>query len=86
VAGPCHGRLRYLARLRAGFTDTERRRLSDVLAAVRDRSRPVVPCPHPGRWLEPELVCQVNYLDRMPAGRLRGASFHGLLADNACIL
>jgi ATP-dependent DNA ligase len=78
VAGPCHGCLRYLAQVRTGFTDAERRRLAGVLAAVPGRSRPLVPCPHPGRWLEPELVCQVNYLDRTSAGRLRGASFHCL--------
>jgi ATP-dependent DNA ligase len=86
VAGPCQGRLRYLARLRTGFTNAERRRLAGVLAAVRSRSRPVVPCPHAERWLEPELVCQVNYLDWTPAGRLRGASFYGLLESNACVL
>jgi len=86
VAGPCQGRLRYLARLSTGFTDAERRRLAGVLAAVQGRPRPVVPCPHPGLWLEPELVCQVNYLDWTPAGRLRGASFHGLLEGNARVL
>jgi multidrug efflux pump subunit AcrA (membrane-fusion protein) len=43
------------------------------------RSRPVVPCPHRGLWLEPELLCQVNYLEWTRAGRLRGASFHGML-------
>ena len=37
VAGPCQGRLRYLARLRTGFTDAERRRVAGILAAVRGR-------------------------------------------------
>jgi len=38
-----------------------------------------VPCPHRGLWLEPELLCQVNYLDWTRAGHLRGARFHGML-------
>jgi len=74
-----NGLLGYLARVRTGFTDAERRRLASVLAAARVRSRPVVPCPEKGHWLEPELLCQVNYLEKTRAGRLRGASFHGLL-------
>jgi len=79
VAGQHNGSLRYLARVRTGFTGAERRRLASVLAAARVRSRPVVPCPEEGLWLEPELLCQVNYLEKTRAGRLRGASFHGWL-------
>ena len=79
VAAPWSGRLRYVATVRTGFTDAERRRLPAVLAGHR-RARQVVPCPYRGLWLEPELMCQVNYLEWTRAGRLRGASFHGMLA------
>jgi bifunctional non-homologous end joining protein LigD len=78
VAAPWSGRLRYVANVRTGFSDQDRRCLPAVLAS-RARAGPVVPCPHRGLWLEPELVCQVNYLEWTRAGRLRGASFHGLL-------
>jgi bifunctional non-homologous end joining protein LigD len=78
VAAPWLGRLRYVANLRVGFTTEDRCRLQAVLAG-RGRARPVVPCPHRGLWLEPELLCQVNYLEWTRAGHLRGASFHGLL-------
>jgi bifunctional non-homologous end joining protein LigD len=81
VAGQHNGSLCYLARVRTGFTDAERRRLADVLAAARGRARPVVACPEKGLWLEPELFCQVSYLERTRAGRLRGASFHGWLTE-----
>jgi bifunctional non-homologous end joining protein LigD len=79
VAAPWAGRLRYVANVRTGFTDAERRRLPAVLAG-RGRARPVVPCPYRGLWLEPQLMCQVNYLEWTRGGRLRGASFHGMLA------
>ena len=78
VAAPWADRLRYVANVRTGYTDHDRRSLAAVLAC-RGRSRPVVPCPHRGKWVEPELVCQVNYLEWTKAGRLRGASFHRLL-------
>ena len=78
VAAPWQGRLRYVANVRTGFTDEDRRRLPALLAGL-GRAGPVVPCPHRGLWLEPELLCQVNYLDWTRAGHLRGASFHGML-------
>jgi ATP-dependent DNA ligase len=80
VAAPWGGSLRYVANVRTGFTDQERRRVATLLAS-RGRTRPVVPCPHSGLWVPPDLVCLVNYLEWTRAGRLRGASFHGWLED-----
>src|ERR1022692_3415261 len=79
VAAPWGGPLRYVANVRTGFTDQDRRRLPALLAG-RGRTRPGVGCPHRGLRVEPELLCQVNYLEWTRAGRLRGASFHGMLA------
>ena len=79
VAAPWGGRLRYVANLRTGITDQDRRRLAAVLAG-RGSARPVVGCPHKGLWVKPDLVCEVNYLEWTRAGHLRGASFHGMLA------
>ena len=78
VAAPWEGRLQYVAHVRTGFSDHDQRRLPTVWAG-HGRVQPVVPCPHRGLWLEPELLCQVNYLEWTRAGRLRGASFHGML-------
>jgi bifunctional non-homologous end joining protein LigD len=78
VAAPWGGRLRCVANVRTGFTEHECRRLAAVLAG-RGRTRPVVRCLHRGLWVQPDLVCQVNYLEWTKAGRLRGASFHSLL-------
>jgi ATP-dependent DNA ligase len=81
VAAPWDGRLRHVANVRTGFTDQDRRCLSAVLAS-RSRTRPVVRCPHRGLWVEPDLLCQVNYLEWTRAGRLRGASFQGLCCEH----
>jgi len=67
------------------FSPTSLIRLAGVLATARERARPVVPCPEKGLWLEPELLCQVSYLERTRAGRLRGASFHGWLGGQSCV-
>ena len=78
VAVLCEGRLRYVADLCSGFTDALRRRLSSLLAE-RVQARPAVPCPEPAVWVRPELYCRVRFLAWTRGGRLRGASFGGLL-------
>ena len=38
-----------------------------------------------GTWVEPELFCQVRFLEWTHAGRLRGASFQSLLSETGQI-
>jgi DNA ligase D-like protein (predicted ligase) len=78
VAAPHEGKLQYVADLRVGFTEAARTEVQALLAG-RERSRPVIPCPEKAVWVEPELYCQVRFLDWTSHGRLRGASFAGLL-------
>ena len=47
---------------------------------ARTRQQPIVPCRKQAVWLEPELYCRVRTLGWTRAGRLRGASFAGLIA------
>jgi DNA ligase D-like protein (predicted ligase) len=77
VAAPWQGRLQFVAQVRMGFTGPERRQLAGWLAAL-SCPRPVVPCPVRGRWVKPEVFCQVRYVEWTPKGRLRGARFQGL--------
>jgi len=81
VAALREGVLRYVANVRTGFTSQQRRDLPR-LSESRRRSRPIVPCPHRGLWVEPDLYCQVRYLEWTRAGRLRGASFRGWLSSS----
>jgi bifunctional non-homologous end joining protein LigD len=81
VAAPWGGQLRYVTTVRTGFSVAERSRLATLLSS-RGRARPVVPCRQRGLWVEPELLCLIQYLEWTRGGRLRGASYHGLLQDS----
>ncbi|MGE3806362.1 MAG: hypothetical protein AB7K24_16965 [Gemmataceae bacterium] len=82
VATVQDGKLCYVAELTCGFTNAARAELKTRLAG-RVRRRPAVPCPHRGTWVEPELYCRVRFQHWTPAGRLRGASFAGLIEDSS---
>jgi ATP-dependent DNA ligase len=78
VAAVQGGQLRFVAALRSGLSAALRERLAGLLAG-RGCRRPVVPCRRRARWVRPELYCQVRFWGWTSAGRLRGASFAGLL-------
>jgi bifunctional non-homologous end joining protein LigD len=80
VASVHQGALRYVAQVTSGFNDRMKTDLERRLAGRR-RSRPVVACPHQALWVEPDLYCRVRFQQWTPGGRLRGASFAGLLHD-----
>ena len=82
VAAPRHGSLRYVARLRSGLRERDRTELAALLAQ-RQRQRPIIPCATRGAWVEPELYCRVRFLGWTASGRLRSASFAGLLTPVA---
>jgi ATP-dependent DNA ligase len=82
VAALRDGRLRYVGRLRSGFTMAARVQLQTQLAA-RVRPTPVVPCSVPGVWVEPTLFCMVRFLEWTRQGYLRGARYRGLLDEAA---
>jgi DNA ligase D-like protein (predicted ligase) len=84
VAAPRDRQLRYVASLHAGFTSAMHAQLSALLA-THIREQAVVPCPERATWVEPELFCQVRFLEWTHAGRLRGASFQSLLSETGQI-
>lgn len=71
-------RLQYVAELTSGFTQQARRQLASRLRELT-RSQPAVACPKRAAWVEPQIYCQVRFLERTQSGRLRGASFCALL-------
>ncbi len=77
VAASLHGRLSYVANVCSGFSGSVRTQLQPLLAQ-RVRSQPVVPCPRRAVWVEPDLYCQVRFLEWTRGGRLRGTSFQRL--------
>ena len=78
LAAQHEGMLRYVGEVNCGLTRKERAHLAGLLS-VRVRPSPVVPCRKQAVWLEPELYCKVRSLGRTKSGRLRGASFAGLI-------
>ena len=71
-------RLQYVAELTSGFTQQARRQLAPRLRELI-RSQPAVACPKQAAWVEPQIYCEVRFLERTSSGRLRGASFLALL-------
>ncbi|MDN5362898.1 MAG: ligase 1 [Moorella sp. (in: firmicutes)] len=78
------GRLVYRGKVGAGF---DRREEQELLAGLQ--RLPAAPPPFKEdipelkktRWVEPRLVCQVEYLELTPEGRLRHPSYRGLRWD-----
>jgi bifunctional non-homologous end joining protein LigD len=79
VAAPQQGSLKYAAELTSGFSREAKWQLAQLLR-TRLRPVPVVPCARKrALWVEPEVYCEVRFLEWTAHGRLRGAHFRGLL-------
>jgi ATP-dependent DNA ligase len=78
VASAHQGPLRYVAQVTSGFSAQQKLDLRRCLAR-RQRSRPVVACLKRAIWVEPDVYCQVQFLEWTAHGRLRSASFKGPL-------
>jgi ATP-dependent DNA ligase len=79
VAATVQGVLQYVAELTSGFSQDQRWHLARLLQ-TRLRPEPVVPCARKRAiWIEPDVFCQVRFLEWTPHSRLRGAHFRSLL-------
>jgi bifunctional non-homologous end joining protein LigD len=75
--------LRYAGKVGTGFSDAS---LRDIAAEMKRHVRATSPLEHPPRepnvvWLEPTLVCEVEYTEMTRDGSLRHPSFQGLRRD-----
>jgi bifunctional non-homologous end joining protein LigD len=87
------GELIWVGQVGSGFTD---QMLGVVLDRLHELETDKPPIPDPqlrkvkgARWVRPELVCEVEYLQMTAAGKLRAPTFKGLRLDKApedCIL
>jgi DNA ligase D-like protein (predicted ligase) len=78
VASVREGALRYVGQVQRGLNAALRADLARRLANQR-RRQPVVPCPEPACWVEPDCYCQVRYIGWTCSGHLRYAVFGGFL-------
>ena len=77
------GGLRYSGKVGTGFTQAS---LRDIAAEMKGLVRDTSPLENPPReknvvWLEPKLVCEVEYTEITRDGSLRHPSFQGLRQD-----
>ena len=77
------GALRYAGKVGTGFTQSELDRLAGILAPL---ARPTSPFAGPGpartaRYVEPALVCDVEFVEWTNARTLRAPSYKGLRDD-----
>ena len=93
------GALRFAGKVRAGFTPFLRRQVYDRIAAFEIPRCPFVDLPnsktsHWGagvtaeemsemRWVRPELVAQIRFVEWTADGHLRHAAFLGVRVDKA---
>jgi len=82
VATLRQGALRYAGHLCRGLTRPLQADLAGCLARRR-RSQPVVTCPRPALWVEPELYCLVQCFGWTSRGHLRYPIFRGLLGGSS---
>lgn len=75
--------LHYAGRVGSGFTDPVLKGLRQALDQIRLEKRPFLqPVPHKHvRWVQPLLVCEVEFLEWTSDNRLRNPSFKGLRTD-----
>jgi bifunctional non-homologous end joining protein LigD len=79
--------LRFAGRVGTGFTEAELDRLAGLLAPLERGTSPfdVVPkavkIPREACWVEPELVCEVEFVEWTREGVLRAPSYKGLRDD-----
>jgi bifunctional non-homologous end joining protein LigD len=87
------GKLKWIGQVGTGFTD---RMLKDLMARLGEIEvdRPPIDDPElrkvkGARWVSPELVCTVEYLQMTAIGKLRAPSFKGIRTDKLpedCVL
>jgi DNA ligase D-like protein (predicted ligase) len=78
VASVREGVLRYVGQVHRGLNAVVRADLARRLASQR-RRQPVVSCPEPACWVEPDCYCRVRYTGWTGSGHLRYAVFGGFL-------
>jgi bifunctional non-homologous end joining protein LigD len=75
------GALRYAGKVGTGMDEVLAASLFGVLKEQEVGSTQFVDGPQKGRWVDPKLVAQVEFMEWTSAGRIRQGSFQGLRDD-----
>jgi bifunctional non-homologous end joining protein LigD len=81
------GRLRYAGRVGTGFDESELEMLAGLLKPLRRRSSPFAgrQPPRNAHFVEPQLVCEVEFGEWTKDGRLRHPTYQGLRKDKPAV-
>ena len=82
------GELVYRGGVGTGLSDRDRIELRQVLGLIETKRRPAIKgMPKPemrvARWVEPRLLCEVQFTEITPDGQVRHPSFKGLREDKS---
>jgi DNA ligase D-like protein (predicted ligase) len=77
LAAPVEGELRWIGQVGSGITQAMQTKLLDLLSA-RTCKQPIIPCTIKGKWVVPDLFCNVSFLEWTNTGKLRGPVFESL--------
>jgi DNA ligase D-like protein (predicted ligase) len=80
------GNLRHLGNVGTGFTDAAILRMMKLLKPLRTKTKTVlgeVKAPAAIRWVKPQLVAEVGYMNKTREGKLRLPRFEHLRLDKA---
>jgi DNA ligase D-like protein (predicted ligase) len=75
------GKLEFLGKVGTGFDERLLRLITPLLKAREARKPVEAEPPYEVRWVRPELVCEVKYLELTPDLKLRAPSFRRLRSD-----
>ena len=84
------GKLVYVGRVGTGFDEESLGWLTDLLKSRETREKPIdLVKPYVIKWVKPELVCEVEFMELTPDLKLRAPSFKRIRTDKGpeeCIL
>jgi bifunctional non-homologous end joining protein LigD len=76
------GKLEFMGKVGTGFDEALLKELTPILRIREIATRPVdAEPPYEVRWVRPELVCEVKYMELTPELKLRAPSFRRLRFD-----
>lgn len=77
-------KLVYVGRAGTGFDEATLKWLTDLLKSKETPEKPIdLVKPYEIRWLKPDLVCEVKFMELTPGLKLRAPSFKRLRTDKA---
>jgi len=77
IAAPVEGELKWIGQVGSGITQLMQTKLLDLLS-TRTCKQPIIACTIKGRWVVPDLFCNVSFLEWTNTGKLRGPVFESL--------